>query len=109
MALYRILVVDNEEAQREQLAGFLKKQGFGATTAGSGWEAIQICLHKSFEVALIDLKMPEMDGIELLEKLRQIDPEIQVIMMTAYGSVETAVDAMRLGAYHYVSKPINLK
>ena len=109
MALYRILVVDNEEAQREQLAGFLKKQGFGATTAGSGWEAIEICLDKSFEVALIDLKMPEMDGIELLEKLRQIDPEIQVIMMTAYGSVETAVDAMRLGAYHYVSKPINLK
>jgi len=109
MALYRILVVDNEKAQREQLAGFLKKQGFSATTAGSGWEAIDICLDKSFEVALVDLKMPEMDGIELLEKLRQIDPEIQVIMMTAYGSVETAVDAMRLGAYHYVSKPINLK
>lgn len=109
MALYRILVVDNEKAQREQLAGFLKKQGFSATTAGSGREAIDICLDKSFEVALVDLKMPEMDGIELLEKLKQIDPEVQVIMMTAYGSVETAVDAMRLGAYHYVSKPVNLK
>ena len=109
MALYRILIVDDEESQREQLSGFLKKQGFNVTTAESGMEAISLCEDKSFEVALIDLKMPGMDGIELLKKLKESNPEIQVIMMTAYASVDTAVDAMKLGAYHYVNKPINLE
>ena len=109
MALYRILIVDDEESQRQQLAGFLKKQGFSVTTAESGPDAITICQDKNFEVALIDLKMPGMDGIELLKKLKESNPEIQVIMMTAYGSVESAVEAMKLGAYHYVNKPINLE
>ncbi len=108
MALYRILIVDDEESQRRQLAGFLKKQNFNVTTAESGPEAINLCRDKSFEIALIDLKMPGMDGIELLSKLNESNPEMQVIMMTAYGSVESAVEAMRLGAYHYVNKPINL-
>ena len=108
MALYRILIVDDEKSQREQLSGFLKKLGFNVATAESGIDAINLCKGKSFEVALIDLKMPGMDGIELLGKLKESNPEIQVIMMTAYGSVETAVEAMRFGAYHYVSKPVNL-
>jgi len=108
MALYRILIVDDEEPQREQLSGFLKKQGFSVTTAESGLEAITLCQDKNFEVALIDLKMPGMDGIELLKRLKESNPEIQVIMMTAYGSVDTAVEAMKLGAYYYVNKPINL-
>jgi DNA-binding NtrC family response regulator len=108
MALYRILIVDDEESQRQQLAGFMKKQGFNVTSAESGAKALDLCQEKNFEVALIDLKMPGMDGIELLGKLKESNPEIQVIMMTAYGSVETAVEAMRLGAYHYVNKPINL-
>jgi len=109
MALYRILIVDDEEPQRQQLAGFLKKQGFSVTTAESGMEAMNLCQNKSFEIALIDLKMPGMDGIELLQKLKESNPEIQVVMMTAYGSVESAVEAMRLGAYHYINKPINLE
>lgn len=108
MAVYRILIVDDEESQRRQLAGFLNKQGFNVTTAESGPEAISLCRDKSFEIALVDLKMPGMDGIELLRKLKESSPEIQVIMMTAYGSVETAVEAMKLGAYHYVNKPVNL-
>lgn len=109
MALYRILIVDDEKPQREQLSGFLKKQGFGVTTAESGFEAINICQDKHFELALIDLKMPGMNGIELLKKLRESNPEMQAIMITAHGSVDTAVEAMRLGAYHYVNKPINLE
>ena len=108
MALYRILIVDDEESQRKQLAGFLEKQGFDVTTAASGQEAVAVCVDRHFEIALIDLKMPEMDGIELLGKLKEKSPEMQVIMMTAFGSVETAVEAMRFGAYHYVTKPINL-
>ncbi len=108
MISYRILIVDDEKSQRDMLAGFLEKQGYSVTTAESGFEAIQLCENKYFEVALIDLKMPKMDGIELLQKLKEMNPEIQAIMITAHGSVETAVEAMRLGAYHYVNKPINL-
>ncbi len=108
MISYRILIVDDEKSQRDMLAGFLEKEGYTVATAESGHRAIELCENIYFEVALIDLKMPGMDGIELLQKLKQMNPEIQAIMMTAHGSVETAVDAMRLGAYHYVNKPINL-
>jgi DNA-binding NtrC family response regulator len=108
MALYRILIVDDERSQREILAGSLEKEGYSVDTAESGFEAIKLCEDIYFEVALIDLKMPGMDGIELLKKLKEINPEIQVIIMTAYGTIETAVEAMKLGAYHYVNKPINL-
>ncbi|MFQ6002833.1 MAG: sigma-54-dependent transcriptional regulator, partial [Candidatus Zixiibacteriota bacterium] len=108
MISYRILIVDDEKTQRDMLAGFLEKEGYSVATAKSGFEAIEICQDKYFEVALIDLKMPGMDGIELLKKLKEMNPEIQAIMMTAYGSVETAVEAMKMGAYHYVNKPINL-
>ncbi|MFH0931704.1 MAG: response regulator, partial [Candidatus Zixiibacteriota bacterium] len=83
MALSRILVVDDEETQREMLGGFLKKEGYSVSLADSGEEALKICQDKFFEVALLDLKMPGMDGIGLLTKLKEINPEIQVIVMTA--------------------------
>ena len=108
MISYRILIVDDEKSQRDMLAGSLEKEGYSVATAESGFEAIKLCEDKYFEVALIDLKMPGMDGIELLKKLKETNPEIQVIIMTAYGTVESAVEAMKLGAYHYVNKPINL-
>ncbi len=108
MALYRILIVDDEKPQRDMLAGFLEKQGYAVDTAESGRAALKLADQKHFELALVDLKMPEMDGIELLEKLKEQNPEIQIIMMTAYGTVENAVEAMQKGAYHYISKPINL-
>ena len=108
MVSYRILIVDDEKSQRDMLAGYLEKEGYSVATAESGFEAIELCEKKYFEVALIDLKMPGMDGIELLQKLKEMNPEIQAIVITAHGSVETAVEAMKLGAYHYVNKPINL-
>ena len=108
MALYRILVVDDEENQRDMLAGSLKKQGYAVEAAESGKVALELAGQKHFELALVDLMMPEMDGIELLEKLKQQDPEIQVIMVTAHATVETAVEAMKKGAYHYVEKPVSL-
>ncbi len=109
MALSRILVVDDEETQREMLGGFLKKEGYSVSLADSGEEALKFCQDKFFEVALIDLKMPGMDGIGLLSKLKEINPEIQVIVMTAYASIETAVEAMKQGAFNYVNKPVDLE
>ena len=109
MALYRILIVDDEESQREILAGFLQKEGYNVSTAFSGESALKLCEEKSFELALVDLKMPGMDGIDLLERLKKAIPDIGVIVMTAYGSVESAVDAMKKGAFHYVNKPLDLE
>ncbi len=109
MGLYRILVVDDEELQREMLGGFLRKEGFSVSLADSGETALKLAQDEFFEVALIDLKMPGMDGIELLSRLREINPESQVIVITAHGSIETAVEAMRKGAFHYVNKPVDLE
>lgn len=106
---YRLLVVDDEHSQREMLAGFLAKQGYQVKTAESGKIALNHCLESYFEAALIDLRMPEMDGLELLKKLRALNPEIQVVVLTAHGSVESAVEAMRAGAFHYVNKPVDLE
>jgi DNA-binding NtrC family response regulator len=106
---YRLLVVDDEASQRDMLAGFLAKQGYQVKTAESGRVALNLCLENYFEAALIDLRMPEMDGLELLRKLRALNPEIQVVVLTAHGSVETAVEAMRAGAFHYVNKPVDLE
>ena len=105
---YRLLVVDDEASQRDLLAGFLTKQGYAVQTADSGERALNLCLEHYFEAALIDLRMPEMDGLELLGKLKQLNPEVQVLMLTAHGSVESAVSAMRAGAFHYVNKPVDL-
>jgi len=109
MVRYRLLVVDDEESQREMLAGFLAKQGYSVATADSGEQALNLCLEHYYEIALIDLRMPGMDGLELLKKLKSLNPEIQVLVLTAHGSVETAVEAMRAGAYHYVNKPVDLE
>lgn len=109
MGSFRILVVDDEESQREMVGGFLEKQGYSVSLADSGEEALKQGQDKFFEIALVDLKMPGMNGIELLSKLKEINPEIQVIVMTAYGTIETAVEAMRKGAFHYVNKPIDLE
>jgi len=106
MISLRVLIVDDEQSQRDMLAGFLAKKGYKVKTAGLGEEALALFENESFEIALLDQKMPGMDGIELLVKLKEIDPELQVILITAHGTIETAVAAMRAGAYHYITKPI---
>jgi len=104
----KILIVDDEEAQREMLAGFLKKKGFQAETASGGTDALAIYGSFFAPLAVVDMKMPDMDGLELLTRLRDLNPFIQVIMLTAFGTVETAVKAMQRGAYGYLTKPVNL-
>ncbi len=104
----KILLVDDEAAQREMLAGFLKKKGYQVQTADGGVAAVDGYAGFFSPLAVIDLKMPDMNGLELLVRLREINPFIQVIVLTAFGTVETAVEAMRKGAYGYLTKPVNL-
>lgn len=102
----KLLLVDDELSQRELLSGYLSKNGFDVKDVESGESAIKIYPSFFSPIALIDMKMPGMDGLELLRKLKEINPFIQVIMLTAFGSVETAVSAMRDGAFDYLTKPI---
>ncbi|MBN2226557.1 MAG: sigma-54-dependent Fis family transcriptional regulator [candidate division Zixibacteria bacterium] len=109
MPTTKLLLVDDEAAQRKMLAGYLSKHDFTVKEAGSGEEAVK--LYPSFfsPVAVVDMKMPGMNGIELIGRLREINPFVQIIVLTAFGSVETAVEAMRVGAFHYQTKPVELE
>ncbi len=105
---FRILVVDDEKIQREMLQGFLVKQGFQATASADGRKALDEFRKEAAPLILTDYRMPEMDGIQLLREIRRIDAEAVVVLMTAYGTIETAVAAMKEGAYDYITKPIDL-
>ena len=103
-----VLVVDDEAAQRTVLAGFLRKRQLEALTAGSVDEAVQIVSGRTIDLVLTDLNMPGKDGLTLIDSLRAINPELPVIVMTAFGTVASAVDAMKRGASDYLTKPIDL-
>jgi two-component system NtrC family response regulator len=103
-----ILVVDDEEPQRRLLAGFLKKRGYGVETAGDADEAMKIVSSRTVDLVLTDLRMPGPTGVELVDAVRGANPEIPVVVMTAYGTVASAVDAMKRGAADYLSKPVDL-
>ncbi len=105
---FRILVVDDEPTQRELVGGFLTKRGFDVSLAADGHEALAQFRRGSFDLVLTDQKMPGLSGLELIQALRGQDPEIPVIVMTAYGTIETAVAAIQAGAVDYLTKPLNL-
>ena len=102
-----ILVVDDEEIVRDSLAGWLEEDGYHVETAENGPKAIERLPDKSWNLAMVDLKMPGMDGIELMDEIRKRYPDTIVIIMTAYATVDTAVKAMKQGAYDYIVKPFN--
>jgi len=104
----RILVVDDEHLIRWSLEQSLLKQGYDVGTAASGEEAIKQIHEETPELVLLDIQLPGMDGLEVLQKVKEIDSEIIVVMVTALGVLETAVKAMRLGAHDYINKPFNL-
>ena len=108
MKLNKILVVDDEHLIRWSLEQNLKKQGYEVITAGSGEDALQLVREQQPDLVLLDIQLPGISGIEVLEKIKEFDEDIIVIMLTAHGGLETAVNAMRLGAFDYVSKPFNL-
>ncbi|HXC93649.1 MAG TPA: sigma-54 dependent transcriptional regulator [Geobacteraceae bacterium] len=108
MRKIKILVVDDEHLIRWSLEQNLKKQGYEVLTAGSGEDALRIVREDQPDLVLLDIQLPGISGIEVLEKLKEFDEDIIVIMVTAHGGLETAVTAMRMGAYDYLNKPFNL-
>jgi DNA-binding NtrC family response regulator len=108
MAERLILVVDDEEPQRRVLAGFLRKRGYDVVATGTASEALQVVETRVVDLVLTDLRMPGQDGIALLEAVRAVNPEIPVVVTTAYGTVASAVDAMKRGAADYLGKPVDL-
>jgi len=109
MARKNILVVDDEKGQREILEMILSEEGYDVTTAASGEAAIKFAKERRFDLALTDLKMTGMDGIELLQNLLAFDSSIIVILLTAHGSIESAKEALRRGAFDYLEKPYDKK
>jgi DNA-binding NtrC family response regulator len=102
----RILVADDERRQRDILQMILEAEGYETTTAGNGRQALLAARAQPFDVVLTDLKMPDLNGIELLSELQQAEPGQCVILMTAHGTIDSAVDAMRKGAFDYLTKPV---
>ena len=102
-----ILVVDDEANARTALAELLRDEGYRVETAADGFKALGKMEETSPDLVLTDLKMPGMGGVELLTKVREADPEVMVVVMTAFGAVETAVEAMKKGAADYLTKPLN--
>src|SRR6266478_2429244 len=104
----RLLIVDDDNELRQTMAGRFQRQGFAVQQAGSGEDALTIAAQNRFDVALLDLHLPGMSGIDVLEKLKERQPEIEALMLTAHGSIETAIQAVKRGAYDYLTKPFHL-
>ena len=107
MATAKILIVDDELIVRESLADWLKRDGHKVDTAASGEEALEKCKKTRFDILLVDIKMEGMDGIELLKRVKEDDPDVAVVMITAYGSIPSAIEAMKSGAHDYLLKPFD--
>ena len=103
----RILIVDDELVVRDSLSKWFASEGYQARPAGGAREALEAIQGLEFDIALLDIKMPGMDGMELQKRLRDADPDLTVIIMTGYASVETAVQALKHGAYDYITKPVD--
>jgi DNA-binding NtrC family response regulator len=105
----RILIVDDEERFRNTMCKLLTVEGFEASTAGSGAQALDELRQRPYDVVILDVRMPEMTGVQALAQIRKTDPEIEVIIMTGYASVDTAKEIMKIGAYDYLLKPYSVR
>ena len=105
----KILVVDDDPGMRDTLEAVLTADDYKVSTAANGKDAIDILERSKFDILLLDLKMPDCKGTELLPKIKKLDPDNIVIMMTAYGTIKTAVEAVKLGAYDFITKPFELE
>src|SRR6516162_7761901 len=108
MAATHILVVDDEPLIRDTLSEYLLQEGFQVTACASGEEALERAAGRRFDVALCDVQLPGIDGVELLQRLLKFSPQTFVLLITAYATVESAVEAFQAGAHDYLMKPILL-
>ena len=104
-----VLIVDDDEVMRETLFDVLKKGEYEVYSVGSGGETLSVIRKNIIDLILLDMRLPDGDGLELLKKIKEFDTEILVIIMTAYSDIQTAVSAMKSGAYHYINKPFDLE
>src|SRR5574340_1849829 len=107
MAL-KILVAEDEEITLKHLLSTLRSEGYEVSGTGNGREAFELVNSDNFDLLITDVKMPEMAGTELLEKVKELHPDIDVMIVTGFGSVGAAVEAMKKGAYDYITKPFDL-
>src|SRR3990172_421527 len=103
----RILVVDDEEIPRLSLAEILRLEGYQVSTVGSGQSALDLLNGDNFDLIVLDLKMPGMSGVEVMRAARQLAPETQIILLTAHGSLESAIEAMHNEVHDYILKPVD--
>ncbi|HZX48331.1 MAG TPA: sigma-54 dependent transcriptional regulator [Nitrospirota bacterium] len=109
--MYRIpevLIVDDEPLMRISISDALKAEGYNVASAATGSEGLKAIKDTPYDVVITDLRLPEVDGVQILKTCRQISPHTKVLMITAYGSVDTAVEAMKIGAYDYITKPFSM-
>ena len=104
----RILVVDDEEALRTVLSSELEGEGYQVASAGDGQEAINVLTSKEFDLILLDIKMPNVDGFEVLKFVKERHPKTKVIMLTGFADLKNAIESKKLGAEDFVSKPYDL-
>ncbi len=107
-SMSNILIIDDEKAIRKTLSEILSYEGYKIDEAGDGEEGFRKFKEKEYDVILCDIKMPKMDGIEFLEKAKESNPDLPIIMISGHGTIETAVEAVKKGAYDYISKPPDL-
>ncbi len=105
----KILVVDDEEGARDLFNTILTDEGYDVSLASGGEEALDIFKNNPFNLVITDIKMPVMDGLQLLQEIRKMGSKTDVIMVTAYGEVESYLKAMSLGAAEYINKPVRIK
>src|SRR5262245_26600413 len=108
MSKARVLIVDDEKSMRDLLSITLEKEGYDVETAAGGELAIEMLHRETVDVVITDLRMPKVDGLQVLRAGKEISPDIAVIVITAVASTETAVEARKLGAYDYITKPFKL-
>jgi DNA-binding NtrC family response regulator len=105
---FKVLIAEDDEMARNKLAREIKKEGFSVLTAENGRIAFELFVEENPPIVVTDLKMPEMSGLELLIRVKQILPKAQVILLSAYGDMDTVIQALREGALDYIKKPIEL-
>jgi len=107
MKRVKVLVIDDDESLRRVLEYNLAQEGYAVLTAASGEHGLELLKKERADVVVTDVRMAGMDGLQVLEGVHKLDPNIQVIILTAFGTIEMAVEAMKAGAFHYISKPFN--